>query len=128
MARADWGRGKQQVYLLKKEICELLRAGENLEGIYQQLVVGRDLSISHRTFKRHAARLRDGMCSASTTPSGSARPANGTRPDPSAATVPTSVSPSPPPKTFAHTPVADETVIDALFGGGAEEDSERQQS
>lgn len=62
MARANWGKAKHQVLVLRNEIVSLLADGENLERIYQQLIVEHNLNITPRTFQRYAARIRDELC------------------------------------------------------------------
>ncbi len=62
MARANWGKAKHQVLVLRNEIISLLADGENLEGVFQKLVANKSLPMCKRTFKRHAARIRDELC------------------------------------------------------------------
>ena len=58
MAKAAWGKGKREVFALKFEILGHLRAGKNLNWIFEELSSKAQLSLGARTFRRHAAAMR----------------------------------------------------------------------
>lgn len=59
MTRAAWGKAKHEIFTSRKDIVSLLDQGENLETIYQQLIAEKKITLGQRTFRRHAAKIRD---------------------------------------------------------------------
>lgn len=77
MARAAWGKAKREVLLLKSEILNLCEQGASLDEIYRLLSADKKLTIGSRTFRRHAAALREearGQVAAPAAPSISSTP------------------------------------------------------
>ncbi|MBL4748781.1 MAG: hypothetical protein JKY17_08560 [Magnetovibrio sp.] len=59
MTRTKWGKAKHQIYVLREDILVAHARGENLETIYQHLKSENKITIAKRTFRRHAALIRD---------------------------------------------------------------------
>ncbi len=126
MARADWGKGKHQVFILRDEICALLDGGNNLEEIYQELF-SKKIIVGKSTFKRHASAIiksrNQSLGSIASAPS--SRLVNGTPgvtahqsnlpADVTSGT--THLSAPSRPSTFDHSPEAGDEIIRAFFDG-----------